>query len=141
MKDIQVSIGSTGIKSFNYNNTFAAKPGEQMKLAVKTQIAVNLNPASPTVAMVLVKYEASEEEKKVIGLTIETMTPVSVSTFVDNLDEVIKKKYIGEVMIGVAEKIRMLSSIVGLSLTVPPVRLAYKDTQESLDSEIYTTKI
>ena len=44
-------------------------------------------------------------------------------------------------MIGVAEKIRMLSSIVGLSLTVPPVRLAYKDTQESLDSEIYTTKI
>ena len=112
-----------------------------MKLAVKTQIAVNLNPASPTVAMVLVKYEASDEEKKVIGLTIETMTPVSVSTFVDNLDEVIKKKYIGEVMIGVAEKIRMLSSIVGLSLTVPPVRLAYKDTQESLDSEIYTTKI
>ena len=74
-----------------YDNTFASKPGEPLKLSVKVQTAVQLNPAAPTTAMVLVHYECSDEEKKLITMEMDTLTPVNASTFVDNLDEVIKK--------------------------------------------------
>ncbi|MCR4938034.1 MAG: hypothetical protein K5987_07760 [Lachnospiraceae bacterium] len=143
MKDIQVSIGAANIRTFNYNNNFTAKPGDQMKLAVNTSFAVSLNPASPTVAMVLVKFTAVDEEKKNISLTIETMTPVTVSSFVDNLDEMIKKNYLNEVMIGVGEKVRTLTAITGLNLSVPAIKLPYRDNAEggSIDSEIYTTRV
>ena len=137
MKDVKMSIGSPNIKSLKFNNTFATKPGESLKLSVKVQTAVQLNPAAPTTAMVLVHYECCDEEKKLITMELDTLTPVNASTFVDNLDEVIKKNYINHVMVGVNEKIRMVSQVVGVTIQTPPIPFQYGDSQDSVNTEIY----
>ncbi|MBR1470938.1 MAG: hypothetical protein IJ600_04775 [Lachnospiraceae bacterium] len=138
MKDVKVTIGAVNIKSLKYDNSFNKKPGEPMKLAVKTQVGVSLNPSAPTAAMVMVKFEIGDEEKKTLSMEMEAWTPVSVSTFVDNLDEMIKKNYINDVMLAVNEKIRIVTSIMGLSLQTPNISFAYRDGQDSIDTEIYT---
>ena len=138
MKDVKVSIAATNIRSLKYENNFTAKPGEQIKLGVKTQLAVRLNPAAPTTAMVLVHFEVSDEEKKAVSMELDTLTPVNVSTFVDNLDDVIKKNYVNDVMLSVNEKIRVVSAMVGLNIQTPPISFAYRDGQDSIDTEIYT---
>ncbi|MCR5210360.1 MAG: hypothetical protein K6C99_09130 [Lachnospiraceae bacterium] len=130
MKEAKVTIGATNIKTFKYENSFAAKSGDPLKMAVKTQMAVRLNPEAPTTAMVLVKFETSDEEKKIMAMELETVTPVSVSTFVDNLDDVIKKKYFPQIMMAVNEKIRIASSIVGLNIQTPPVTFMYTEDVE-----------
>ena len=137
MKDVKMSIGTTNIKMLKYDNTFASKPGEPLKLSVKVQTAVQLNPAAPTTAMVLVHYECSDEEKKLITMEMDTLTPVNASTFVDNLDEVIKKNYINHVMVGVNERIRTVSSIIGITIQTPAIPFPYGDSQDSVNSEIY----
>jgi len=138
MKDVKVTIAATNIKGLKYDNNFTAKPGEPLKLAVKTQLAVRLNPAAPTTAVVVVHFEVGDEEKKVVSMQMETWTAVSVSTFVDNLDEMIKKNYINDVMLAVNEKIRTTSALVGLNIQTPPIGFAYRDGEETLDTEIYT---
>ena len=138
MKDVKVTIGATNIKSLSYDNNFTAKPGEPLKLAVKTKAAVRLNPAAPTTALVAVAFEVGDEEKKVVTMSMETWTTVSVSTFVDNLDEMIKKNYLNDVVLAVNEKIRMTASLMGLSIQTPPITFAYRDGEETLDTEIYT---
>ena len=89
MKDVKVTIGATTIKSLHYDHNFNAKAGEAIKMSVNTRVSVNLNPEVPTVAMVAVKHTVADEENKIMKMEIETITPVSVSTFVDNLDDVI----------------------------------------------------
>ncbi|MBR5420925.1 MAG: hypothetical protein IK115_07255 [Lachnospiraceae bacterium] len=138
MKDVKVTIGATNIRALKYENSFNAKPGEQLKLGVKTQLAVRLNPAAPTTAVVLVKFEVADEENKVVSMDLETITPVNVSTFVDNLDDMIKKNYINDVMLAVNEKIRATASLVGLNIQTPPISFAYRDGQDSIDTEIYS---
>ncbi|MBR3306995.1 MAG: hypothetical protein IKI75_07075 [Lachnospiraceae bacterium] len=138
MKDVKVTIAATNIRSLKYENNFNVKPGEPLKLGVQTQVGVRLNPAAPTTAVVLVKFVISDEEKKVMNMEMETITPVSVSTFVDNLDDMIKKNYINDVMLTVNEKIRTTCALIGLNLQTPPISFAYRDGQDSIDTEIYT---
>ncbi|MCR5250506.1 MAG: hypothetical protein K6E50_07870 [Lachnospiraceae bacterium] len=138
MKDVKVQIAGTNIKSIKFDNSFQAKPGEAMKLGVKTQVAVRLNPAAPTTAIVIVHFEIGDEEKKLVNMEMDTLTAISVSTFVDNLDDVIKKNYINDVMLAVNEKIRTVTSMVGLNIQTPPINFAYRDGQDSIDTEIYT---
>ena len=141
MKDVKVTVGPTNIKTMNFDNTYSAKPGEQIKLAVQTKVAVHLNPAAPTTAMAHVRFEISDEEKKYVNMVLETLTPFTVSTFIDNLDEMIKKNYMSDVMLAVNEKIRMATSFLGLGIQVPSITLPYRENEEgdsSLESEIFT---
>ena len=140
MKDVKVTILPTNIKYLKYDNNYGAKPGEQIKLGVQTKVAVHLNPAAPTTAMAHVRFEIADEEKKVVSMELETLTPINVSTFVDNLDDVIKKNYMADVMLAVNEKIRMTTSLLGLGIQVPPITFPYResgDGQDSLDTEIF----
>ncbi len=141
MKDVKVTVGPTNIKTLEYNNTYGAKSGEQIKMGVQTKVAVHLNPAAPTTAMAHVRFEIADEEKKYVSMVLETLTPFTVSTFIDNLDEMIKKNYMSDVMIAVNEKIRIVTSICGLGIQVPPISLPYRENEDgdtSLDSEIFT---
>ena len=127
--------------TLEYNNAYSAKPGEQIKMSVQTKVAVHLNPAAPTTAMAHVRFEIADEEKKYVNMVLETLTPFSVSTFIDNLDEMIKKNYMSDVMLAVNEKIRVVTALCGLGLQVPPITLPYRENENgdsSLDSEIYT---
>ena len=120
MKEVTVSIRTTEIKSMKYENSFTGKTGEQMRLQVKNGFNIMLNPAAPTSAAVFTKFTAEDEEGKV-KFELETATPISVSTFVDNLDEFIKKEYLNVVLLAVNERIRMAATLVGLNINAPMV--------------------
>ena len=137
MKDVKVTIAPTNIKSLKFENNYNAKPGEQVKLGVQMKVAVHLNPAAPTTALAHVHFAVADEEKKHVSMELETLTPITVSTFIDNLDEVIKKNYLNDIMMAVNEKIRIAATITGLNITTPSIAFAYRDNgEESLDSEI-----
>ena len=138
MKDVKVTIAPTNIKSLKFENNYNAKPGEQVKLGVQMKVAVHLNPAAPTTALAHVQFSVADEEKKHVSMELETLTPITVSTFVDNLDDMIKKNYINDVMLSVNEKIRSITAMVGLNIQTPPISFAYRDGQDSIDTEIYT---
>ena len=138
MKNVVVTIGATNIRSLNFANNFAAKPGEQIQLKVNTGVGVRLNPASPTTAAVVVKFEANDGEAKNMTFEMETLTPVTVSTFIDNLDDVIKKNYLNDIMMAVNEKIRIAATITGLNITTPSIAFPYHESEPgSLETEIY----
>ena len=69
---------------------------------------------------------------------MDTWTLVTVSTFVDNLDEMIKKNYMRDIMLAVNEKFRSTALSLGLTIQTPPVTFAYREGEDSLDTEIYT---
>lgn len=133
MKNAKITLNPPEIKSIAFNNTFAQKPGQPIKLAVKTQVGIKLNPAAPTTAMVLVKTTVGDEEKN-LTLEIETMTLVVASTFVDNLDEIIKKQYLPILMISVNEKVRSVTATMGINLKLPNPQLDYEEGNDPTDS-------
>lgn len=133
MKSAKITLNPPEIKSINYNNTFAQKPGEPIKLAVKTQVGIKMNPAAPTTAMVIVKTTVGDEEKN-LTLDLETMTLVVASTFVDNLDQIIQKQYLPILMLSVNEKVRSVTANMGINLKLPTPQLDYEEGNDSSDS-------
>lgn len=129
MKTAKITLNPPEIKSISYNNTFRQKPGQPLKMTVKSQVSVKTNPAAPTTAMVLVKITASDEEQN-LSLELETMTLAVASTFVDNLDDVLKQKYLPIIMMVVNEKIRSISASMGLNLRLPNPQLDYQEASE-----------
>ncbi len=124
MKDIKVSIRQTDVKSVQFSNKFKLTGNTQNKMNVSANVAVKLNPSQPTTAVVVCRFEAKDEADS-IEFAMETLTSVSVDTFVDNLDEVIKRGYLSPIMLAINEKIRSVAGGLGLSIAVPPVNFIY----------------
>ncbi len=125
MSDIQLSIKQTEIKEIVYKNDFIGTGGKQLQLEIKTNAKVILNMAAPLSAVVNITFTAVDPTDEKIKLVIDTLTPITVSSFVDNLDKVIQEKYFPSIMLAVNEKIRAVTSTVGLSLRVPNLTFAY----------------
>ena len=136
MKSAKITINPPEIKSVSYNNTFRQKPGQPMKLTIKSQVNVQTNPAAPTTAVAMVKIMAQDEAEN-LSLTLETMTLGSASTFVDNLDDVVKTQYMPIIMMAVNEKIRNISSTLGMNLRLPNPQLDYTEDGESTEGPVY----
>ncbi len=130
MKTAKITLNPPEIKSISYNNTFRQKAGQPLKMTVKSQVSVKTNPAAPTTAMALVKITAGDEEKN-LSFEVETMTLAVASTFVDNLDDVLKTQYLPILMMAVNEKIRSVSAAMGLNLRLPNPQLDYRETPEA----------
>lgn len=120
MANIKVAINPPDVKSISYNNTFK-QAGKPIPLQVKTSVGVKLNPSSPTTAVVITKVDVSDEEQN-IAFTAELLTGVSVSTFVDNLDEFLKKNYMSIIMTGVNERVRSISTSMGINFKLPVIQ-------------------
>lgn len=138
MKEVKVSIHPTEIRSLKFENAMNVKPGEQPRIQIKTGNAVKLNPAAPTTALVMVKFETLDESKN-LQFEVETITGITVEPAVDHLDEVIKKNYMGSVMLAVNEKIRAAAIMLGVNITLPKIDFKYQDGDESIDAEIFRT--
>ena len=138
MKEVRVSIHPTDIRALKYENAMNARPGEQMKVQIKTVNAVKLNPSAPTTALVMVKFEAADEGKH-LQFEVDTVTGVTVDPAVDHLDEVIKKNYMGTIMLAVNEKVRAAAVALGVNLTIPRIDFKYQDGDESIDADIFRT--
>ena len=125
-KDAIFSIRSTDVKSVSYKNDFKVRPGEKINIQVKTNMAVRMNPAQPTSAVVFVKFEAGDENAG-IAFEMETVTAVSSSTYVDDFEEVIKNEYLNVIMLAVNERIRAVAGMVGFNVTTPGINFGDKD--------------
>ncbi len=136
MKEVKLSIHPVEIKSFKYDNTMSLKPGEAMKIQMKTSTAVKLNPAVPTAAVAMVKFEAVDE-KKSLQFEVDTLTAVMAEPAVEKLDELIKNRYMGAILMAVNEKVRAAALILGLTITPPAIGFKYQDGSESIDAEIF----
>ncbi len=135
MKNVEVTIRATDVKGIKFQNSFANKPGEPLRIKIKTSAGVQFNPETPTMGFVIIKFEANDENNN-LALELETITTLSVSTYVDNLEDVIKKNYMNSIMLSVNEKVRSVASVVGLNLTVPAIKFNYNAGEGSIDSEI-----
>ncbi len=81
-------------------------------------------------ALVIVKVIV-EDPDKCIQMEIETITGVNVSTFIDNLDQFIKEKYLPVIIISANEKVRALSAMMGTPIKIPNPRFGAVSEGES----------
>ncbi len=134
VNDVMVTIAPTEVKSVRYDNTFKIQAGQQVKLAIKNTVGVQTSPTNPVAAHVLSKITV-EDETKNISFEIETITPVTTSTYVDNLEEFIKRRYMSVVMLAVNEKVRNVTMLLGIPVRLPALRFG---TQPSDSAEAGT---
>ena len=121
MKNVEVTVNPTEVRSVKYINAFSKKPGEKISLSVKSEASIKLNQTNPVVALVVVKVTV-EDPDKCIQMEIETITGVTVSTFIDNLDQFIKEKYLPVIIMSASEKVRAVSAIMGTPVKIPNPR-------------------
>lgn len=136
MKEVKVSIHPVEIKTMKFDNAMKIKPGETMKMQMKTSTAVKLNPAVPGAALTMIKFEA-EDEAKNIQFEVDTLTAVMAEPAVEKLDELIKNHYMGSILLAVNEKVRAAALMLGLTITPPAITFKYQDENESIDAEIF----
>lgn len=127
MSDIQISIKSTEVKGVAYQTGFAVQAGNQLKLDIKTDCKIRLNMSAPLTAVIDFSFKAEDAENQV-KLEVETFTPIAVSSFVDNLDQVIQNEFLSIIMLGINEKIRNVTASLGMNLRTPNVILPYKNS-------------
>ena len=118
MKNVEVVINPTEIRSVKYSNAFSKKPGEKIALSVRSEASIKLNPTNPVVAIVVVRVVV-EDPDKCIQVDVETITGVTVSTFIDNLDQFIKDNYLSVIIMSANEKVRTLSAVMGAPIKSP----------------------
>ncbi len=133
MKNIEVSINPTEVKGVQYKNAFNKKAGEKIALSIKSEVAIKLNPANPVSGIVMVKVIVGDPDSSIV-MEIETITGVVVNTFVDNLDEYIKKNYLPVILMAVNEKVRSLSSILGTPIKLPNPVFGKADTLVNIET-------
>lgn len=120
VKDLVVSVRGTDIKSTKFNNALTLKAGERLDMQVTTNVAVKLNAAAPTNAVVLVKFDA-KDKNGAVEFCIETITAVQSNTYVEDFEKYIRENYLNSIMLAVNEKVRSVSAIVGFNLGTPAV--------------------
>ncbi|MBD5156601.1 MAG: hypothetical protein HDT13_03065 [Butyrivibrio sp.] len=130
MKSVEVTINPTEVRSVKYINAFSKKPGEKISLSVKSEASIKLNPTNPVVALVIVKVIV-EDPDKCIQMDIETITGVNVSTFIDNLDQFIKEKYLPVIIMSANEKVRAVSAMMGTPIKIPNPRFGAVSESEA----------
>lgn len=119
MSDIQVSIKPTDIKKIDYKAPSVVVPGQSLSLEVKTNTKAVLNMSAPLTALVEIEFVVTAKEDEKFGLTVQTVTGLTVSSFVDNLDDVILKKYAPSILLAANEKFKQITSAAGINLRLP----------------------
>ena len=118
MKNVQVTINPTEIRHFDYTNAFNKKPGEQIALQVRSSVDIKLNPNNPVIALVIINVKV-EDPDKCVSMNIETLTGITVSTFIDDLEGFIRSTYLPTVIMVSNEKVRSATMAVGMPIKLP----------------------
>lgn len=130
-KDLVISIRGTDVKSAKFNNALTLKAGERLDIQVTTNVAVKLNTAAPTNAVVLVKFDA-KDKNGAVDFCLETITAVQSNTYVEDFEQYIRAHYLNNIMLAVNEKVRAVSAIVGFNMSTPAV--AFGETNVGKDN-------
>ena len=118
MKNIQVTINPTEIRHIDFTNAFNKRPGEKISLQVKSEATIKLNPSNPVVALVIVNLKVEDPDKS-ISMNIETITGVTVSTFIDDLEGFIRSAYMPVIIMASNEKVRNVTTNIGFPIKLP----------------------
>ena len=108
MSKIQVSIKPTEIKKVEFQAPANVVPGQPMNLELKSQAKVLLNMSAPLIAVVEVSFSATCPDDPTVNLEVVTVTGVTVSSFIDNLDQVIQSEYMPGIMLAVNDAITQI---------------------------------
>lgn len=133
MKNVTVTINPTEIKTLSFNNNFTMKPGEKIALNVKSEAAIRPNATNPVAALVAVKVEVTDPNQS-ISMTVETITGVTVSTFIDDIEQFIRENYMSVILMSANEKIRSISALIGVPIRIPNPRFGGNPPMESMES-------
>lgn len=129
MSDIQISIQPTVIREVMYNNTLIPINAKPVRLEVRHHTKVLSGKSMPLSAVFEVTFQAVEPDNARITLEILTATPVTVSSYIENLDKVIQKEYLPSIMLAVNEKLRMVTAALDLNIRIPNFTFAYENKQ------------
>lgn len=135
MKDINITINSTEVKAVRYSNNFSQKQGEKISMQIQNSVSVKLNPANPVMALVFIKVEAKDETNS-MAFEIETLTGVMVNTFVDNLDDFVRKYYVPSIQLAVNEKVRSITAMLGLTIKLPAPQISHNNGNMDMESNL-----
>lgn len=135
VKDINITINSTEVKAVRYSNNFSQKQGEKISMQIQNSVSVKLNPANPVMALVFIKVEAKDETNS-MAFEIETLTGVMVNTFVDNLDDFVRKYYVPSIQLAVNEKVRSITAMLGLTIKLPAPQISHNNGNMDMESNL-----
>lgn len=125
MSDIQVRIKPTDVKKIDYEAPSAAKSNQPLNLEVSTNTKVLLNMSEPLMALVEIEFTVSAKEDDKFKLVVQTVTGLTVSSFVDNLDDVIMRNYAPSIILAANEKFKQITSVAGINLRLPNLAFPY----------------
>lgn len=129
-----ITIAPANIASVQFNNSFKIGANESAKFTIRNGMRISVSPSSPNLAMVYIKFEAvSDDEECSIAFKVETVTAVSSSTYIDDLEDVIKRDYSGIIMYGANEKIHSVATSVGINFALPTITIREYDDIDSND--------
>jgi len=69
-------------------------------------------------------------------MVIETITGVTVSTFIDDIEKYIKDNYMSVILMSANEKIRSVSALIGVPIRIPNPRFGISPMVEKDESDI-----
>ncbi len=125
MSDIQVRIKPTDVKKIDYEAPSAVASNQPLNLEVGTNTKVLLNMAEPLMALVEIEFTVTAKEDDNFRLIVHTVTGVMVSSFIDNLDEVIMRNYAPSIILAANEKFKQITSVAGINLRLPNLTFPY----------------
>ncbi len=125
MSDIQVRIKPTDVKKIDYEAPSAVASSQPLNLEVGTNTKVLLNMAEPLMALVEIEFTVTAKEDDNFRLIVHTVTGVIVSSFIDNLDEVIMRNYAPSIILAANEKFKQITSVAGINLRLPNLTFPY----------------
>ena len=125
MSDIQVRIMPTEVKKIEFEAPSKVFANQPLNLEVGTNTKVLLNMAEPLMALVEIEFTVTAKEDEKFRLITHTVTGVTVSSFIDNLDDVIMKQYAPSIILASYEKFKQVASVTGINLRLPNMTFPY----------------
>ncbi len=115
MSEKIIQISPTMIKGVEYNTEF---PTESVNLTGSPEFKIITFPDKPLEGCVDVIFTAKDTDGDRVMIRIHTRTAVRVNSFIDNFDNFIGENYLTPIMLSVNEKIRQVSSAVGMTIRI-----------------------
>lgn len=115
MSEKIIQISPTMIKAVEYNTEF---PSEGVTMSGAPEFKIITFPDRPLEGCVDVVFTAKDADGERVMIKIHTRTAIKVNTFIDDFDKFIGDNYLTSIMLSVNEKIRQVSSAVGMTIRI-----------------------
>ena len=134
MADLTCSIGRSDIIKIDYNKELKNVGSQQIQLKINVTSEVLYKAEEPLRAIVRSNVSIKDEQNDMLHLNMIVLTPVTASSFIDNLPELVKKQYTPIITAVIAEKVKEISSFVGTPINLPATAIPVGNSDTSFGS-------